>query len=113
MSGSSARGELVWRVRWRDQQGRARSKVVGRKRDAEAFEAEVVRRKRTGDLDLLTGGRETLADFAEEWWKLYVCEPGGADAAQLRGVVGPARAATARINASQRDHAGSRRALPR
>jgi integrase len=65
------KGGVVWRVRCRDEQGRARSKVVGRKRDAEAFEAEVVRRKRTGDLDLLTGGRETLADFAEEWWKLY------------------------------------------
>lgn len=65
------KGGVVWRVRWRDEQGQARSKVVGRKRDAEAFEAEVVRRKRTGDLDLLTGGRETLADFAEEWWKLY------------------------------------------
>ena len=61
----------VWRVRWRDEQGRARSKVVGRKRDADAFDAEVVRRKRTGDLDLLTGGRQTLADFAQEWWKLY------------------------------------------
>jgi integrase len=45
--------------------------VVGKKRDAEVFEAEVIRRKRTGDLDLLTGGRETLADFAEEWWRLY------------------------------------------
>lgn len=65
------KGGAVWRVRWRDDQGRARSKVVGRKRDAEAFDAEVVRRKRTGDLDLLTGGSETLADFAEEWWKLY------------------------------------------
>jgi hypothetical protein len=65
------KGGVVWRVRWRDEQGQARSKVVGRKRDAESFEAEVVRRKRTGDLDLLTGGRETLADFAEEWWKLY------------------------------------------
>ncbi len=65
------KGGAVWRVRWRDEQGRARSKVLGRKRDAEAFEAEVVRRKRTGDLDLLTGGNETLADFAEEWWKLY------------------------------------------
>ena len=65
------KGGVVWRVRWRDEQGRARSKVVGRKRDADAFEAEVVRRKRTGDLDLLTGGRQTLADFAEEWWKLY------------------------------------------
>jgi integrase len=65
------KGGVVWRVRWRDEQGRERSKVVGRKRDAEAFEAEVVRRKRTGDLDLLTGGRQTLADFAQEWWKLY------------------------------------------
>lgn len=65
------KGGVVWRVRWRDDQGKARSKVVGRKRDAEAFDAEVVRRKRTGDLDLLAGGRETLAEFAEEWWKLY------------------------------------------
>jgi len=65
------KGKAVWRVRWRDEQGRSRSKVIGRKRDAEAFDAEVVRRKRTGDLDLLTGGRETLAEFAEEWWKLY------------------------------------------
>lgn len=65
------KGGYVWRVRWRDEQGRACSKVVGRKRDADAFEAEIVRRKRTGDLDLLTGGRETLADFAEEWWRLY------------------------------------------
>jgi integrase len=65
------KGGAVWRVRWRDDQNRARSKVIGRKRDADAFEAEIVRRKRTGDLDLLTGGRETLADFAEEWWKLY------------------------------------------
>jgi len=65
------KGKAVWRVRWRDEHGRARSKVVGRKRDAEAFDAEVVRRKRTGDLDLLTGGKETLAEFAEEWWKLY------------------------------------------
>jgi integrase len=61
----------VWRVRWRDDGGRERSKVIGRKRDAEAFEAEVIRRKRTGDLDLLSGGRETLADFAQEWWRLY------------------------------------------
>jgi integrase len=45
---------------------------VGRKRDAEVFEAEVVRRKRTGDLDLLTGGKETLADFGQEWFRLYV-----------------------------------------
>ena len=31
----------AWRVRWRDETGRNRSKVLGRKRDAEAFDAEV------------------------------------------------------------------------
>jgi ribosomal protein L15E len=40
-------GGVVWRVRWR-QGGRNRSKVLGRKRDAEAFDAELVWRKRTG-----------------------------------------------------------------
>lgn len=62
----------VWRVRWRDETGRERSKVLGTKRDAEAFEAEVRRRKRTGELGALDAGREKLADFAEEWWSLYV-----------------------------------------
>jgi ribosomal protein L15E len=40
-------GSVVWRVRWR-QGGRNRSKVLGRKRDADAFDAELTRRKRTG-----------------------------------------------------------------
>jgi hypothetical protein len=64
------KGGAVWRVRWRDEQGRARSKVVGRKRDADAFDAEVQAEanRRPG---LLSGGRQTLADFAQEWWKLY------------------------------------------
>ena len=63
-------GSVVWRVRWR-QGGRNRSKVLGRKRDAEAFEAELVRRKRTGELAQLDAGKEPLADFGEEWWRLY------------------------------------------
>jgi hypothetical protein len=29
------KGGVVWRVRWRDERGRNRSKVLGRKRDAE------------------------------------------------------------------------------
>jgi hypothetical protein len=33
------KGGVVWRVRWRDERGRNRSKVLGRKRDAEAFDA--------------------------------------------------------------------------
>lgn len=61
----------VWRVRWRDEAGRERSKVLGTKRDAEAFDAEVRRRKRTGELVQLDAGRDSLSDFAEEWWRLY------------------------------------------
>jgi len=63
-------GSVVWRVRWR-QAGRNRSKVLGRKRDAEAFDAEIVRRKRTGELAQLDAGKEPLADFGEEWWRLH------------------------------------------
>lgn len=63
-------GTVVWRVRWR-QAGSNRSKVLGRKRDAEAFDAEVRRRRRTGELALMDAGRETLAEFGEEWWRLY------------------------------------------
>ena len=32
-------GEVVWRVRWRDGASHNRSRVLGRKRDAEAFDA--------------------------------------------------------------------------
>lgn len=63
-------GTVVWRVRWR-QAGQNRSKVIGRKRDAEAFDAELRRRRRMGELGLMDAGRETLADFGQEWWKLY------------------------------------------
>jgi excisionase family DNA binding protein len=50
---------------------RNRSKVLGRKRDAEAFDAELVRRKRTGEFAQLDANKESLADFGEEWWRLY------------------------------------------
>ena len=63
-------GPVVWRVRWRES-GRNRSKVLGRKRDAEAFDAELRRRKRTGEIALLDAGKETLAAFGEDWWCLY------------------------------------------
>jgi len=64
-------GSVVWRVRWRDEAGRNRSKVLGRKRDAEAFDAEVRRMKRTRELGRLDAGKETLAEFGKEWWKLH------------------------------------------
>ncbi|MEA2394167.1 MAG: hypothetical protein QOJ82_2058 [Solirubrobacteraceae bacterium] len=61
---------VVWRVRWR-QAGQNRSKVLGRKRDAEAFDAKLRRKRRTGELAVLDAGKETLAEFGEEWWKSY------------------------------------------
>jgi len=63
-------GQVLWRVRWR-QGTHNRSKVLGRKRDAEAFDAEIRRRRRTGELGLMDAGNETLAQFGEEWWRLY------------------------------------------
>ena len=63
-------GGVVWRVRWREGD-RNRSKVLGRRRDAEAFDAELKRRRRTGEIAHLDAGRETLAQFGEDWWRLY------------------------------------------
>ena len=64
------KGGVVWRVRWREN-GRNRSKVLGRKRDAEAFDGEIRRRQRTGELAALDAGRQTLEQFAEEWWQVH------------------------------------------
>ena len=62
---------VVWRVRWRDELGRNRSRVLGRKADAEAFDAEVRRMKRTRELGMLDGGQRTLTDLGELWWRLH------------------------------------------
>ena len=61
---------IGWRVRWRDGT-RNRARTFDRKADAVAFEAEVRRRRVAGDLQQLEAGRETLQQFAEEWWRLY------------------------------------------
>jgi integrase len=62
---------VVWRVRWREG-GRNRARTVGRKRGAEALDAETRRRMRVGELKTLDAGRETLAEFGDERWQLYV-----------------------------------------
>jgi integrase len=65
-----SRGRKVYRVRYRD--GAAnRSRAFDRKQDALAFEAEVRRRKQIGDLATLSAGRESLSDFAREWFTRY------------------------------------------
>lgn len=61
----------VWRVRWRDEQGRPRARVLGRKADALVFDAETRRRKRIGTLGEADRGRERLSDFVQQWWTRY------------------------------------------
>ncbi len=63
-------GGVVWRVRWREGD-RNRARTLGRKRDAEGFDAEMRRRKRAGDMVALDAGKETLGDFAKEWFRVY------------------------------------------
>lgn len=64
------KGGVVWRVRWREN-GQPRSRVIGKKRDAEAFDADVKRRKRLGQLAQMDAGRQSVAEFADEWWELH------------------------------------------
>jgi hypothetical protein len=48
-----------------------RSRVVGKKGDADALDAEVKRAKRLGGMALVNNSRETLDDFAKAWWNRY------------------------------------------
>jgi integrase len=60
----------VWRVWWREG-GRgtsARTRTFSRKGDAVAFEDEVRRRRRLGDVGLLVGSRETLDEYVGGTW---------------------------------------------
>src|SRR3954468_22096881 len=61
----------VWRVRWYDATGGERSRTFDRAADAQAFEAKVRTLKRADDLVQLDAGKETLAQFAAEWWEQY------------------------------------------
>ena len=61
----------VWRVRWRDAQSRPRSRVVGRKSDAQALDGGLKRAKRLGGTAMIDNSRETLGEFAKVWWHRY------------------------------------------
>jgi integrase len=58
-----------WRVRWREDGGRMRSRTLASKREALAFDADVRARRFRGEA-LPQPGRETLAAAYEEWWQL-------------------------------------------
>lgn len=57
-------------VTWRESNRRQRSRSFDRKKDAEAFEAKIRIAKRRGDLDDLDAGKQKLADFLAEYWRL-------------------------------------------
>src|SRR5579884_3484560 len=58
-----------WQVRWREANGRVRTRSLTSKRDAIAFDADVKTRKHKGEA-LPRAGRETLAAAYDEWWRL-------------------------------------------
>jgi integrase len=44
---------------------------MGSKRDAELFEADITRRRRLRQLAQIDAGRQTVAQFAREWWRIH------------------------------------------
>ena len=58
-----------WRVRWRETNGRLRSRTVATKTEALALDADIRARKYRGDT-LPRTGRQTLASAYDEWWRL-------------------------------------------
>lgn len=61
----------VYRVTWRDDRGRQRSRTFSLKRDASAYEAKIKLAKRQGELAALDAGKQTLDDFLAEWWRMH------------------------------------------
>ncbi len=66
-------GRKVYRVRWRPG-GRGstfHSRVFDKREDADRFETEIRRRKQLGDLVYLEHTKQTVDEFAREWWERY------------------------------------------
>jgi integrase len=60
---------LQWRVRWREHDGKMRSRTVMNKREALALDADIKARKYKGEA-LPKPERKTLATAFDEWWRL-------------------------------------------
>lgn len=65
-----ADGSVVWKVRWREggRESRARARTFSRKADAVAFDDELRRRRRLGELAPFVGSQETLDRYVSETW---------------------------------------------
>src|SRR5215210_894975 len=58
-----------YRVRWREGNGRMRSRTFTTQRDANALDVDISTRRLRGE-PLPRAGRETLATAYAEWWRL-------------------------------------------
>jgi integrase len=63
-------GSVAWRVRWRDggRGSRARARTFDRKADAVAFDDELRRRRRLGELVGFAGSQDTLNRYVADTW---------------------------------------------
>jgi YD repeat-containing protein len=61
---------VQWRVRWRDPNGKMRSRTSASKREALALDADIKARRFRGEVIQRTS-RDTLATTYEEWKRLY------------------------------------------
>ena len=63
-------GSVSWQARWREggRGSRVRSRMFSRKADAVAFDDEMRRRRRLGDLVTVAGSQETLNRYVAETW---------------------------------------------
>jgi integrase len=64
-----------WRARWRDPNGRQKTKVFDRKVDAERWMIEIEHRKHVGEYVDPAAGRVTFRDYAEPWRERQVHAP--------------------------------------
>ncbi len=60
----------AWKVRWRDDTGKARSKTFTKKGHADAWDRKIKEAKELGNLARLEPSDQTFDDFAEEWMRL-------------------------------------------
>lgn len=72
---TSYNGPSPWQARWRDPDGRQRSKVFRRKTDAEKFLASIEHRKYTGEYVDPHAGKVTVRTYAEQWRTRQVHRP--------------------------------------
>jgi Phage integrase, N-terminal SAM-like domain len=65
-----ANGRSCWNVRWHEG-GKNRGRLFDTRKDALAWNAEVRRRRRLGELGMLDYGKRTLAELHEAWWEVH------------------------------------------